>query len=370
MSVHRPDHVRRHRRWRCARAITGLVVTGTAALVLGACGGGTSSSATSTPAASATSVGTSSSSGGQGASGCGTAATPGSTTLTLTIGGRQRVVIVHLPSGYSGSSKVPLVLNMHGSGSTAADQEAFTGMDATADTDGFIVAYPQGLIPSGAGFDWNVPGVPLVGGEAVPAGSADDVAFLTSLVGILEHRYCIDSTRVYATGFSGGARTASQLACDASGTFAAVAPVSGLRHATPCPATRAVPVLTFHGTADPVDPYDGHGQAYWTYSVPQAAKDWATQDGCSATAAVSTPDPGVTLTRYPGCAGGASVELYTITGEGHEWPGGPQLSEQSDQGARTPVRRRRRQQRHLGLLRRSSHAVSRGRRRPILGNIN
>ncbi len=326
MSVHRPEPVRRHRRWRRARGITGLVVTGTAALVLGACGGGTSSSATSAPAASATSVRTSSSSGGQGASGCGTAATPGSTTLTLTIGGRQRVVIVHLPSGYSGSNKVPLVLNMHGSGSTAADQEAFTGMDATADSDGFIVAYPQGLIPSGAGFDWNVPGEPLVGGEAVPAGSADDVAFLTSLVGTLEHRYCIDSARVYATGFSGGARTASQLACDASGTFAAVAPVSGLRHATPCPATRAVPVLTIHGTADPVDPYDGHGQAYWTYSVPQAAKDWATQDGCSATAAVSTPDPGVTLTRYPGCAGGASVELYTIAGEGHEWPGGPRLS--------------------------------------------
>ena len=325
MSVHRPEGVRRQHRSRRGRAITGPVVAGMAALVLSVCGGGTPSSPPSTSAASATSGGTSSSSGGQGGSGCGTSATPGSSTLTLTVAGRQRVVIVHVPSRYSGSSKVPLVLNMHGSGSTAADQEAFTGMDATADSDSFIVAYPQGLIPSGAGFDWNVPGVPLYGGEAVPAGSADDVAFLTSLVGTLEHRYCIDGTRVYATGFSGGARTASQLACDASGTFAAVAPVSGLRDPTPCPATRAVPILTIHGTADPVDPYDGHGQAYWTYSVPQAAKEWATQDGCSATAVSSTPAPGVTLTRYPGCAGGASVELYSITGEGHEWPGGPRL---------------------------------------------
>jgi poly(3-hydroxybutyrate) depolymerase len=31
------------------------------------------------------------------------------------------------------------------------------------------------------------------------------------------------------------------------------------------------------------------------------------------------------LTSYSGCGGGASVELYTITGEGHEWPGGPHL---------------------------------------------
>ena len=88
-----------------------------------------------------------------GGSGCGNAATPGSTTSTLTVAGRQRTVIVHMPTGYTRSDKVALVLNMHGSGTTAADQEAFTGMDATADSDGFIVAYPQGLIPEGSGYD-------------------------------------------------------------------------------------------------------------------------------------------------------------------------------------------------------------------------
>ena len=249
----------------------------------------------------------------------------GSTTLTLAVAGRSRTVIVHVTTGYSDSSKVPLVLNMHGSGSTAADQEAFTGMDATADSDGFVVAYPQGVIPDGSGYDWNVPGVPLIGDKAVTAGSADDVTFLTTLVHILEGRYCIDADRVYATGFSGGARIASQLACDAASTFAAVAPVSGLRRPTPCPTTRPVPILAFHGTADPVDPYAGHGQAYWTYSVPQAAKDWAVQDHCSSTPATSQIGSGATLTRYRGCGGGATVELYSITGEGHEWPSGPHL---------------------------------------------
>ena len=250
---------------------------------------------------------------------------PGSTTLTPTVGGHRRTVIVHVPSGYSGSLKVPLVLNLHGSGSTALEQEEFSGMDATADADGFIVAYPQGLIADGTGFDWNVPGEPLIGGAAVPAHAANDVVFLTKLVGILEERYCINPARVYATGFSGGARTASQLACDASSTFAAVAPVSGLRRPKPCPTTRPVPVISFHGIADPVDPYDGHGEAYWTYSVPKAAQDWASQDGCSSKATTSQPDPGVTLTKYSGCKGEANVELYTITGEGHEWPGGPHL---------------------------------------------
>jgi polyhydroxybutyrate depolymerase len=301
-----------------------LVAGAAAAIALSACGAGHGGSPASTPAASATSALTSS--GPSGSSGCGTAAPPGSTTLAVTVAQRNRTVIVHVPAGYADSSKVPLVLNMHGSGSTAAEQEAFTAMDATADSHNFIVAYPQGLISEGSGFDWNVPGEPLVGGGEVPAGSADDVTFLTTLVHVLEQRYCIDSDRVYATGFSGGSRIASQLACDASSTFAAIAPVSGLRHPTPCPATRPVPVLTFHGTADPVDPYGGHGEAYWTYSVPQAAQDWGAQDGCSSTPTTSQPDAGVTLTQYTGCNGGATVELYAIAGEGHEWPGGPVLA--------------------------------------------
>jgi polyhydroxybutyrate depolymerase len=254
--------------------------------------------------------------------GCGTSIASGS--LTLTVGGHARTVLVHLPNGYTGSKQAPLVLNLHGSGSTASQQELFTGMDATADARGFIVAYPQALIPDGGGFDWNVPGVPLFGGRAVPQGSANDVAFITSLVRTLEHRYCVDPRRVYATGFSGGARLTSRLACDAAGVFAAVAPVSGLRRPSGCRPSRAVPILSFHGTADPVDPYGGHGQPYWTYSVPVAARDWRTQEAC-AEATTLHPAKTVTVTRYTRCRGGSAVELYTIAGEGHEWPGGPPL---------------------------------------------
>jgi len=257
------------------------------------------------------------------ATGCGQHAVGG--TLTTTVAGDRRTVIVHLPSGYTGSTKLALVLNMHGSGSTAAEQELFTGMDATADTDKFIVAYPQGLISDGSGYDWNVPGEPLIGGRTVPAHAANDVEFLTKLVGALEQRYCINPARVYATGFSGGARIASQLACDSSAVFAAVAAVSGLRRPTPCTSSRPLAIVAFHGTADPVDPYDGHGQPYWTYSVPEAAASWAQQDGCSKTAAISKLDRVVRLTDYSHCRSGVAVELYTIAGEGHEWPGGPRL---------------------------------------------
>jgi polyhydroxybutyrate depolymerase len=283
---------------------SGLLAVVAAALLLGAVASG--SGAASAPA-----------------TGCGGRAQGG--TLSLEIAGFRRVVLVHLPSGYTGASKLALVLSMHGSGSTAAQQELFTGLDATSDADNFIVAYPQGLIPDGTGYDWNVPGEPLVGGRPVPANAPNDVEFLTKLVGVLEQRYCINPARVYASGFSGGARTASQLACDSSNVFAAVAAVSGLRRPTPCPTGRPVAILAFHGTADPVDPYAGHGQPYWTYSVTQAAAYWAAQDGCSTPATTSKPDRTVTLSDYGHCHAGVAVELYTIAGEGHEWPGGPRL---------------------------------------------
>jgi polyhydroxybutyrate depolymerase len=246
-------------------------------------------------------------------------------TLTPTVDGRKRVAVVHLPSGYQPTTPVPLVINLHGDGSTGLEQEGFTGMDTTADAETFIVAYPQGAIPFGTGFVWNVPGQPLYGGAAVPANAPNDVSFLEQLVTLLEQSYCINRSQVYATGFSGGARMTSQLGCDASTVFAAIAPVSGLRFPSPCPSTRPVPVISFHGTADPVNPYLGNGQGYWTYSVPTAANRWAVHNGCAAAAARSQPDVGVALTAYAGCTGDSSVELYTISGEGHEWPGGPKL---------------------------------------------
>lgn len=245
--------------------------------------------------------------------------------MTIQVGGVHRMALVHVPLGYTGKTPLPLVLNLHGSGSTADEQRLLTAMNRTANADGFIVAYPQAAIVQGSGFDWNVPGQPLVGGRPVPRSAPNDVAFLSQLISSLEGSYCVDAHRVYATGFSGGARMVSDLGCQLSGRLAAIAPVSGLRFPSACHATHAVPVISFHGTADPVDPYAGHRQKYWTYSVADAASRWATRDGCSSTATVSHPATTVTLTAYSGCRNAASVELYAIAAEGHEWPGGPTL---------------------------------------------
>ncbi|HVB70436.1 MAG TPA: PHB depolymerase family esterase [Acidimicrobiales bacterium] len=256
--------------------------------------------------------------------GCAAAASAGSTTLSLTVAGRARTVIVHVPRGYQPTVPTALVLNLHGTGSTAQAQEGFSGMNRTANADTFLVAYPQAAIPFSTGYAWNVPHEPLFGGAPVPPGSPNDVTFLAAVVVQLETNYCVNESEVYAAGFSDGARMASQLACDESGIFAAVAAVSGLRRPTPCPTTRPVSVIAFHGLLDQIDPYRGHGQAYWTYSVPTATSKWGHQDHCSVTT-ITTKSSHFSETTYPRCAGHATVRLYTIPGEGHEWPGGPTM---------------------------------------------
>lgn len=307
--------IRLHRRLSTGHAtarssvIAGLLVT---PLVLAACGGAAAATATARPTTLPTTA-------------CNGQASPGNFTVSMASGGAQRTLLVHLPSGFTDRSPVALVLNLHGSGSDAAQQAGLSGMDSVADRDGFIVAYPQGAITSGSGYDWNVPGQPLFSGGAAPSNAPDDVAFLATVISTLHADLCVDASRVYATGFSGGARMAGQLGCNLSGVVAAIAPVSGLRLPAPCRSTRPVPVLTFHGTADPVDPYNGNGQAYWTYSVPVAAQRWAAHDACSATPVQTEPAAGAELTAYGGCAGGTDVALYTLVGEGHEWPGGPTL---------------------------------------------
>ena len=249
-------------------------------------------------------------------------ALPRSESLSLVAGGVARHLIVHLPGGAATTPR-PLVLNLHGSGGDAAQQEAFAGMDSVAEANQFIVAYPEGAIALGGGFAWNVPGQPLLGGGAVPTDAADDVAFFAQAIAFLQQRYAIDPHRIFVTGMSGGARMTSQLGCDLATTVAAIAPVAGLRFPSPCNGTRAVPVVAFHGTADTVNPYDGGGQPYWTYSVPSAEAQWGAHDGCDSSPATSPATANVTLTAYGDCTGGAAVALYTVDGAGHEWPGAP-----------------------------------------------
>ncbi len=180
-----------------------------------------------------------------GASACSLAATPGVSEQRLPSGGRERTYRLFVPAKYDGRTALPLVLDMHGSGGNAAGQAGNSRFEALAEREGVLVATLQ----AGAeGNRWNVP---------VTAERPDDVRYVSDVIDHVAARVCTDVARVYATGFSGGARMSSLLACKLNNRIAAIAPMSGLRWPGPCEG-RAIPVLTLHGLADPQNTYDGH----------------------------------------------------------------------------------------------------------------
>jgi polyhydroxybutyrate depolymerase len=240
---------------------------------------------------------------------CDVAVASGVSEQRLTSGGRERTYRLFVPPTYDGRTRLPLVLELHGSGGTAAGQAATSRFETLAASEGFLVASLQA---AGPGNRWNVP---------VTSDRPDDVAYVSNVIDHVAARACADLARVYATGFSGGARMSSLLGCRLSDRIAAIAPMAGLRWPGDCGA-RPVPVLTLHGLADPQNTYDGHVAergAEWLESVPDALAAWGRHNGCDPDLVVDDPPGPLATLSYEGCDAGAEVRLIRVDGLRHEW---------------------------------------------------
>ena len=248
------------------------------------------------------------------------------------IDGSARWYLVTAPEAATGSDPVPLVLDFHGLSEGAEFHSQATGYDELAESEGFVVVYPHG---TGQPVSWNISS-----NEDNP-----DLAYVDEVLRQVEQAWCIDTSRVYATGLSNGAFMSSTLACVRAGTFAAVAPVAGVARAEDCAPARAVPVITFHGTQDPLLPFNGtvsvgaisgitEGAGVSTTTSPPADIDgagypasaaaWADSNGCGEPADEQVTDS--VLLREWDCPEGAEVAFYVIDGGGHTWPGSDALT--------------------------------------------
>jgi polyhydroxybutyrate depolymerase len=222
-------------------------------------------------------------------------------------GGRERTYRLFVPKGFADRTRLPVVLDLHGSGGTSAGQARTSGFEMVAAREGVVIATLQA-----DGGRWNVP---------VTNGRADDVAYVSAVIDHVAARVCTDLTRVYATGFSGGGRMVSLLACRLNTRIAAIAPMAGLRWPGPCEG-RPVPVLTLHGLADPQNPYAGEAAgrgAEWLESVPDALAGWARHNRCRPDVILDDPPGPLSTMRYEGCANNVEVRLVRIDGLGHSW---------------------------------------------------
>jgi len=251
-----------------------------------------------------------------GARSCsGLAAQPPDAVWTLAHGGLPRQFHVHVPPQYDPSRPTPLVMNLPGLGETADLQAALSLMSPKADAEGFIVVYP-----SSVDLSWNA-------GTCCGWASEnrlDDIGFLRAMLDALEAGLCVDPRRVFATGMSNGGMMAHRIACEMADRVAAVAPVAGSL-LVGCAPSRPIGVMHFHGTADPLVPYDGWfpGIPLQAFpSVPEVLAGWRARDGCGPAPVEFLRAGDSHCERWSGCRGGADVELCTVDGGGHTWPGG------------------------------------------------
>ena len=234
----------------------------------------------------------------------------GSSTQSIEVGGRKRTFRLYRPAGLA--DPAPLVVMLHGGYGDAAQAEGYYGWDAEAATGHFLVAYPDGVDKA-----WNVGG----GCCGNPAKDGiDDVAFIAAMVAAVRGEVPVDPARIYATGISNGGMMAYRLACDTK-LFAAIGPDSATLLGA-CPSPAPASVIHIHGTADHNIPYGGgpgDGSAHIDGpAVPAVIADWRATDRC---AAPETSVTGVVTTSSAACPDGRTVELITIAGAGHQWPG-------------------------------------------------
>ena len=241
---------------------------------------------------------------------------------SLVSSGQTREYLLYVPRSYDRSKPTPLVISMHGAGLWGAAQKETSQWNRMAEREGFIVVYPSGI--GGAGLRvWHVDRGP---------GLIRDVRFISEMIDTLEVAFNIDPARIYANGLSNGGGMSFVLSCTLSDRIAAVGMVAAaqLLPWSWCADHRPVPMIEFHGTADPVTPY--YGGRTWVAaetfpSIPAWTANWARRNRCGTSPAESVIAADVTRLEYPNCADDAAVVLYRVEGGGHSWPGGKPLPE-------------------------------------------
>jgi len=278
----------------------------------------------------------------------GTLLAAGDHVRALAHGGAERSYVLHVPPPTS-SDPLPLVLAFHGGGGNAPGFQRYAGLDALADRDGFLVAYPNGSnrVFEGRLLTWNAG---ECCGFAAETG-VDDVGFTLAVIDDVARHGALDRSRVYATGHSNGAMMAYRLAAEASERVAAIAPVAGAMALEQFAPTRAVPVLHIHSVDDPRALYAGGvtetlGRAISHHPAEAELERWRERDGCPRAPTVlerrswqtaGGAEHSATLLAWQPCTGGSEVRLWKLTGAGHGWPGADPVLPERIMGPRSDV---------------------------------
>jgi polyhydroxybutyrate depolymerase len=213
------------------------------------------------------------------------------------------------------TSSAPLVVVMHGFRGTSQNMRKKTQFDALANSNDFLVAYPEGMRRR-----WN--------DGRNPNNQVDDVAYLSALISSLVSDGRADPRRIFVAGHSNGGGMAMRMACDRPSLIAGIAVVMSKSPTSYlCPHGRPIPAIFFHGTLDPIAPPEGRPDGHpfgGTLSDEAALAMWSARNGCGAKKAVEVVDDrddgtSAQIIEYSDCS--AALVDVSIAGHGHGWPG-------------------------------------------------
>jgi polyhydroxybutyrate depolymerase len=261
---------------------------------------------------------------------------PGHEQLTLKVGNLDRSYLLHIPSGYEKTEPLPLVIMLHGMGGTALLSQRETGWSAKADSENFIVVYPEATRPDQKRSPnlrtnpqaWNDGSGRFHAAER----NIDDVAYIKALIESLKNSYAIDSNRIYVTGFSNGASMTFRLGAELADQITAIAPHSGTCWTETLSPARAISVCYLAGDSDTLNPIGGGFPKLAMGGKDQGGRQkppimemitkWAKALECNESQTSDTSQGGVRALRFGPGVNDSKVVYFCVEGLGHHWAGG------------------------------------------------
>jgi len=239
--------------------------------------------------------------------------------ISITVNGSQRRYILQVPTNYVNTTAYKLVLGIHAlnSNDKSVYSEKYYGLQPLSNNT-TIFAAPNGVQSSGTPCSGTGTGD---SGCGWPAGD-NNMQLMDAVVKAVTDNFCVDTNRIFATGWSYGASMSYEVGCErplggptATATWGvraialyAVAQMSGS-----CKPSASYPVAMYlsHGTHDSVLGYSGG---------VTLAQNWATADGCTWVTPTSVTSGTHVCTKFSGCKAGYPVEFCSFNGDHTAYP--------------------------------------------------
>jgi poly(3-hydroxybutyrate) depolymerase len=230
--------------------------------------------------------------------GCGKAPTLTSGTRTIQSSGQNRTFILDIPANYDRNRPYRLIFGLHWLNGTASNVAtggsdgavfAFYGQKALSNNSTIFVA-PQGLNNG-----WSNT-------------NGQDVTLVDNILALVQADLCIETTQVYAMGWSFGGAMSYALACARPNIFRAVVVYSGAQLSGCSGGTQPVAYFGIHGTRDSV----------LNISNGRSLRDiFVRNNGCAAQSPREPAQNSLThiTTTYTGCRAGFPVQWAAFDGD-------------------------------------------------------